>query len=206
MRSVRALSATLLLAAAATLGAAHAEDLDVPGLFDSAKASFGEKKYGKCLGDLTLLATEVGRLRVEGLTVRMPAAPAGWAAEDAEGNGGLGLLGLGSMTVVRRRYTKGEDTSVNAEVYADAPAMRGPFEAMVQNAALMGGAGMKVVTLKGRKALEQVDASNRSGSLIVLLKSANSMLKLEGSAISKDDLAAVANAFDLDALEKALSE
>lgn len=204
MRPVRTLASCLTLLA--LLGAARAEELDLPGLFDSAKASFGEKKYGRCLGDLTLIAAEVGRLRVEGLSARMAAPPAGWTADDAEGQASAGLPVLGAMTLVRRRYARGEGTEVTAEAYADAGAVRGTYDLLLQNAALMGGAGVKVVTVKGRKAIEQHDGSNRSGSLTVLLRVPGSLLKLDGSGVAKEDLHAVAGAFDLDALEKALAE
>lgn len=208
MRTSRLLSLSLLTAAAGiSLGVARADDLDVPALFASAKASYDAKHYGKALGDLVLVAGEVGRLRVDVLKTKVPAAPAGWTAEEAEGNAGMGWLALGGMSQVRRRYVKAEDTnaSVQVEVYADAATMVAPFQMMLGNAAFMGNA-MKVVTIKGRKALLQMQPEQKSGSLTVLLNTANSMLKLDGSGIAKADLDALAGAFDLDALEKAIAE
>ena len=68
----------------------------------------------------------------------------------------------------------------------------------------MGGA-VKVVTIKGRKALLQMQG-DKSGSLTIVLGSPNSALKLEGHGTAKADLEALAGAFDLDALEKVVAE
>jgi hypothetical protein len=204
MRKVRLLSlAALLAVAAAAFRAARADDLDVPALFGTAKASFEAKKYGKTLADLNLIAGEVGRLRLGVLQERLPAAPTGWTADEPEGNPGMGMFGLAGMSQVTRRYAKGEETSIRVEVYADAGTIVGPMQMMLANAGMM---GIKVVMIKGRKAVLELRGDAKSGSLTVLLNSPNSMVKFDGNGVTKADLEALANAFDLDALEKAIAE
>jgi hypothetical protein len=204
MPSIRLLTlAGLATAAALVLRPARADDLDVPALLTSAKTAFEQKKYGKTLADLNLVASEVYRLRMESLQKHLPAAPTGWTADEPEGNAGMGMFGMGALTTARRRYQKGDETSVQAEVYADAAAVVGPLQMMLANAAAV---GLKVITIKGRKALLELRGDAKSGALTVFLNSANSMLKLDGNGVAKADLEALANAFDLDALEKAIGE
>ena len=206
MRKARLFSLAVLTAVAGlTLGVARAEDLDVPALFGSAKASFEAKKYGKTMADLNLIAGEVGRLRVEVLRKTLPAAPSGWTADEAEGNAGIGALALGGFTAVNRRYAKGDDVSVRVELLADAPAVVAGVQSVLSMAGMMG-AGVKVITVKGRKALLQMNDDGKSGSLTILLTPPNSMLKLEGNGTAKAELEAFAGGFDLDALEKAVAE
>jgi hypothetical protein len=204
MRTIRLLLLSGLLAAVAVaFPAARADDLDVPALFGSAKASFEAKKYGKALADLNLIAGEVSRLRLSVLQERFPAAPAGWTADEPEGNAGLGMFGLGAMSSTRRRYAKGDETSIQTEIYADAGSVVGPMQMMLSNAGMM---GLKLVMIKGRKAILELRAEQKSGSLTILLNSPNSMVKLDGNGVTKADIEALANAFDLDALEKAINE
>jgi len=204
MRAGRIVSLAALTAVAGlTLGVARAEDLDVPALFGSAKASFEAKKYGKAMADLNLIAGELGRLRVEVLTKALPAAPSGWTADEPEGNAGIGAFAIG-FAQANRRYAKGDDVSVRVELYADAPAMVAPVQSLLSMAGMMGGA-VKVVTVKGRKAVLQMNG-DKNGSLMVLLAPPNSMLKFEGQGTPKGDLEAFAGGLDLDAIEKLVAE
>ena len=205
MRTVRLLSLAALTAVAGlTLGVARAEDLDVPALFGSAKASFEAKKYGKSMSDIALIAGEVSRLRVETLTKVVPAAPAGWTADEPEGNAGLAVFAIGGFSQVSRRYAKGDDVNVRVELFADAPMMASQMQTLLASAGMMGGA-IKVVTIKGRKAILQMNG-DKSGSLTVVLGSANSLLKFDGNGTTKAELEAFAGGFDLDAIEKAVNE
>jgi hypothetical protein len=115
------------------------------------------------------------------------------------------MLGMGGFTTVRRRYMKGEETSVQADVHVDAGALVGPIQMVMSNPAFQQ-AGLKVITIKGRKALLDVHAEQKSGSLTLVLNVPNCMVRLEGNGVAKADLEAVAGAFDLDALEKAIAE
>ena len=89
---------------------------------------------------------------------------------------------------------------------ADAPALMGSIQMMVQMAAMSGGK-QKVVTIKTRKAVLELDAENKSGTLTILLSTPNSMLTLRGNGVTKADLVDVfGGALDLDGLEKTIAE
>jgi hypothetical protein len=208
MRTFRRPVVAVLLAAAVLVGGSvrlFAEDLDVPKLFDSAKASFGEKRYGKCWSDLALVVAEVGRMRMEALKTVLPAGPTGWTAGEAEGDNAAGWAFLVGGTHVRRRSTRGEDGSLDVDLWADAPAMLTGLTMFIQNPAFVP-AGSKIVTIKGRRALLEYRKDDKSGKLMIVLGPPGSMLQVEARGVTNAELAdTIPAAFDLDAIEKAIS-
>lgn len=184
--------------------AAYAEDLDPLTLFESAKASYGEKKYGQSMSDLKLLFNEIGRRRVDQLRLTLPAAPAGWTAEDQDGDSGaLGAMFWGAGVTVKREYKKGDEARVTVELNADSPLV-GMMGMMFSNPAMMG-EGASVVTIKGKRAVLQYEKEAKRATLQLLLNSNTTLLKVEGSSVSKEDVTNVfGNALDLNAMETAL--
>ena len=201
------LIASLLAAALATgVGALVAEDIDPAAVLDSVKASYEAKKYGKALSDLQLVLAEIGRLRMEALKVKLPGAPSGWTAEEAEGQSGGGIAFLTMGTNVKRRYTKGEQSSMEIELWADAGTMLMGVQMLLSNPAFVP-QGQQIVTIKGRRAVLEFHKDDGRGTLTILLNAAGSMVKIEGSTITKADLTDVfGGALDLDAIEKAIQE
>ena len=201
MRPARVAAFLLLFASviAAGPGRGVAEDLDPNALFDSAKASYGQKKYGKAMGDLRLLMGEVARRRGDDLKTRLPDAPAGWTAGEAESEV---LAFFSSGIVVRRAYTK-EGSNVRLELVADSP-IAASFASVFAMAQMT---GQPIVKVKGRQAILEHDAQNRNGSVKLVLASNTALLSLEGDGVSKQDLVdGFGNALDLDGLERALQE
>lgn len=209
MRRIRlALLAAVLVPSLALAGAVRllAEDLDVPSLFDSAKAAFAEKRYGKSWSDLQLVMAEVARFRAEALKEVMPKAPAGWTAEEAQAGSAGGWAWVSLGTQVTRRYSKGESGSVEVQLTADAPAMLLTGLNMFLTNPAMVPAGSRIVMIKGRRGLLEYDKEGRSGNLQVLLNAPNAFLRIEGSDIAVGDIAeAFPAALDLDAIEKAIA-
>jgi hypothetical protein len=194
-----------LVALLASVRALLAEDLDPVALLDKAKASVQAKQYGKALSDLQLAAAEVGRLRIAVLQSKFPAAPAGWTADEAEGQAGQTWL-FGAGTNVKRRYHKGDQSSMDVDLWADSNAMWAGVQMVIGNPAFVQ-PGQQIVTIKGRRALLEFRKDDNAGSVSILLNAPNSLLRLEGNAIAKADLTDVfGNALDLDAIEKALQE
>lgn len=204
MRLVRRPFVVPLLAGAILLAGAvrlFAEDLDVPKLFDQAKASFGEKRYGKCWSDLQLVVAEVARLRMDSLKAALPAAPAGWTAEEAEGQSAGGWAWLSVGTQVKRTYRKGEETNAEIGIHADSPMM-----AMLMMKFQFVQGNTKNVTIKGRRALLEYDKEDKRGTLTVVLNVPNAYLEIQGNAVASGDLSdALPAALDLDAIEKAIA-
>jgi hypothetical protein len=189
-------------------GTLRADDVDPAALCDSAKASILAKKYGKAVSDLQLALAEVGRLRMEVLRTKLPGAPGGWVAQEAEGEMGAGLMWLSAGTNVKRRYTKAEDTNANVtlEVWADASGMLAGIQMMLTNPMFVP-QGSKIVTIKNRRALLEYHKDDKRGSLTIMLNAPGSFAKLEGNGVASADLTDVfGNGMDLDALEKAIQE
>jgi hypothetical protein len=186
-------------------GTLRAEDVDPVALCDSAKAAFQAKKYGKAVSDLQLALTEVARLRMEALKTKLPGAPAGWTAQDAEGEMAAGWAWLGAGTSVKRRYEKGE-ANMSLEVWADAGMITSSFQMMLSNPMFVQPPS-KIVTVKGRRAILEFRKDGNNGSLTIVLATPGAMVKLEGHGIAAADLTDVFGAHvDLDALEKAIQE
>jgi hypothetical protein len=180
-----------------------AEDLDPAALFESAKASYEAKKYGKAIADLKLLAGEVARRRGEVLKAFLPGAPAGWTAEEAEAADLAGGLFFAQGIQVRRRYTKGEAEG-EAELIVDSPMLAGAL-AMMQMAGQM--PGYSVVKVKGRTAILEQDKEAKSASVSIVLGGNTALLKISGRNVAKEDVVDVlGGAFDLDGLDKAIAE
>jgi hypothetical protein len=190
--------------ASAVAGVGLAEDLDPAALFDSARGAFNEKKYGKALSDLKLLVGEVSRLRAEQLKPLLPGAPAGWTAHEVDVNEGGGFAFLAQGVHLQRRYTKG-DGNVTVGLWIDSPMVA--TLSMMANPAFAQMSGNTVVKVKGRQAVLQLDAANKSGTLYVLLAGNAAVAQVEGHGVVKADLVdAFGGAFDFDRLEKAIQE
>lgn len=201
----RTFLALALVAAGAAAGAALAEDLDVPKLFDSAKASYAEKHYGKCWGDVQLIVAEVARMRMEALKAALPNAPEGWKAEEAEGSNTSGIAWFATGTQVKRRYTKGDETSANLELWADAGPILASIQMFLSNPGFVP-QGSKIVTVKGRRALLEYHKDGKEGNLSILLNVPNSFLKLEARGVTEKELSdGLPGGFDLEAIEKAIA-
>jgi len=198
----------LLLALAAAfatfaVGRAVADDLDVPKLFDSAKAAFGEKKYGKALRDTQDALAEIARLRAEAVKAALPGAPEGWKAEDAEGDL-QGFAWLAQGIDLKRRYTRGDETSAQLDLWVDAPIVVQSLSMAIANPAFVPGG--KIVTIKGRRALYEYSKENKTAKLTIQLQTPNSILVLEGRGLGDKELSdSFASSLDLDALEKSIA-
>ncbi len=207
----------LILASAITFsvlfaGAVAADDDEGPkpdDLFASAKAAYGEKKYGKALADLNQLSAAVAKLRVDQLKAALPGAPSGWTAEEATGDATGAAIFLAG-TSVKRGYSKGEGEAagrVDLELLADSP-MAAAIGAMITNPMLVQGQeGKSIVTIKNRKGLVEWMKGEKSGKLTLPLNSSTSIVTLSGSGLEKTEfMDAFAKAFDWEKLEKAIQE
>ncbi|HVY62295.1 MAG TPA: hypothetical protein VHF22_11615 [Planctomycetota bacterium] len=203
--------AALGLAVAITLGGAAAllaqedggTDINPDEVLASAKTNLEAKKYGKALQDLNLLVATVGKLRVESLKKTFADAPAGWTAEDAEGNSQAALLGVGLS--VKRRYQK-DPSSMDVELTADSPMLAMIAAAFTNPALVQGQEGKGFVTVKGRRGILEFHKDATNGELTFLLNNNTAMIKFTGTQVKKADLTEFAKSFDFDKMEKALQD
>ncbi|MFO0933795.1 MAG: hypothetical protein U1E39_13980 [Planctomycetota bacterium] len=201
-----------LLAAAVLVGLVgpavltRADDVDLPSTLDGVKTAIAEKHYGRALTDLQVVMAEVARLRTDVLKARLPAAPEGWTAGEAEGQDAAALAAIGGGTVVRRRYEKG-DARVTVELMVGGSMWAAPLQTILSNPAFVGG-GMKVVTVKGHRGLLEVRAEEKRATLSLLLNNVlNGVLKIEGDGVTREDVEKTfGNAFDYEAAEKVAAD
>ena len=205
---------SLALGGGAALLAQDEGELKPEDLFASSKGAYGEKKYGKCLADLNLLVGAVSKLRIEQIKPCLPAAPAGWKAEDPTGESiGAGFM-MGAGLTVKREYTKPApegseegEPRVTAELTVNSPLI-GMIASMLTNPMLLQGQeGSSVIKVKGKNALIEFRKGSKSGSLKLLLQDNTTLLTLSGDGIQRSDLADLfAKAIDVEKLEKVLAE
>lgn len=200
--------AAVLVAAAALVALvgpvvrSRADDVDLPGTLDGIKAAIAGKHYGRAQSDLQVVLAEVARLRTDALKERLPAAPEGWTAGEAEGQEAAALAVLGGGTVVRRRYEKG-DARVTLELMVGSSMWAAPLQTLLTNPAFLP-SGMKQVTVKGRRGLLEVRADEKRATLQLLLNNVlNGVLKIEGDGVTREDVEKTfGGAFDFEAAEK----
>lgn len=180
-------------------------------LFASAKAAYGEKKYGRTLSELSLLVGAISKLRVEQIKTVLPAAPEGWKAEDPSGDTTGAMVGFAGLAV-RRGYSKSggseEQPRVDLELVSDSP-MIGMVAPMFGNPAMVASQeGMSVINLKGNKrAILEWHKDTKGGNLKVLLGNSNCLLTITASNCAKTDLSDVfAKALDIEKIDKVLGE
>jgi hypothetical protein len=214
--AVRGLAAALVLGTGAALFAQDSTEIKPEDLFASAKAAYGEKKYGKTLADLQLLVGAVSKLRIEQLKPLLPAAPEGWKAEDASGESIGGGMMFGAGLTLKRDYRKaaaagaedsGDSAHTSVELMVNSPLV-GMIAPMLSNPSMLQGQeGMSVINVKGKKSLLEWHRDSKSGNLKILLGDNTTLLTIQGEGIQKADLSDIfAKAVDVEKLEKALAE
>lgn len=206
------LSVALAVAGGAGLRAQDTGEVKPEDLFASAKAAFGEKKYGKTLGELNLLVAAVSKLRVAQIKTVLPAAPEGWTAEDPSGDTTGAMTGFTGLAV-HRNYDKtgasaDAQTSVHLELVSDSPMISMVAPLFSNPAMVQAQEGMSLINLKGgKRAILEWQQEQKSGNLKVLLGSGNCLLTFSGSNIAKTDLSDVfVKVLDIEKIEKVLAE
>ena len=207
-----ALSGALAVAGGTALRAQDSGEVKPEDLFASAKAAYGEKKYGKTLGELNLLVAAVSKLRVAQIKTVLPPAPAGWTAEDPSADTTGAMTGFTGLAV-HRNYTKpgaADDgqPSVHLELVSDSPMISMVASLFSNPAMVQAQEGMSLVNLKGgKRAILEWQQEQKSGNLKVLLGNGNCLLTFSGSNVAKTDLSDIfAKVLDLEQIEKVLAE
>ncbi|MBU8543398.1 MULTISPECIES: hypothetical protein [Roseomonadaceae] len=119
-------------------------------------------------GDLAAARTALGEASqllqqraADGLVLALPAAPAGWTAEDAESQAAATIFG--GMTQASRSYRNGSDQTVRVEIAADNPMIA--QVAMILGNPAMAGAMGRLVRIGPHRGVQGQD-----GNITMLLK------------------------------------
>ncbi|MCZ6690941.1 MAG: hypothetical protein O7H41_15230 [Planctomycetota bacterium] len=205
---VSGLAFVVLLAVVAPLLVAQEEEGITPEeLFATAKAAYGEKKYGTAVSELNLLVSLINKIRVDVVQAALPAAPAGWTAKNPSSDNVGMLAAFGGGFSVSRRYKKeGTDSQVTLVVMADSPLVS-MFSAMLKNPMLLQAQGATLIKLGNQRAILEYEEDNNSGEVKFLINANTAVVTVKGKQIEKSVLlGSFAKAIDIAALEKAIQD
>jgi len=194
---------TLFLAAVClvSLTAASLAD-EITDQIDKGKSLYSAQKYSPAIQELNFAVGQIQNKLADLYKTALPNASAGWEADDAESQS-AGLAFMGGGISVKRHFYKNEGASVDVEVVSDSPLLSSVMM-MYGNPMFLG--GNKLVTVKGEKAVEEWNESDKSGKLSLVIES-RILVTISGSSLaSKDDLYTYANATDIAKLKAILKE
>lgn len=172
----------------ATAGLVRADD--VTDSVDEALKAYKDKDYASAAQALDAAAQLVRQKRGELFKDLLPAAPAGWTAEEATSQS-AGAAMFGGGVTAERRYTKG-DSSVTIKLITDSPIMQGVMM-MMGNPMFANADGGKLERIKGQKAIFK--NKDGSGSVNVVVNG-TLLVQIEASDVSEADLRKFAEAVD----------
>lgn len=152
--------------------------------------------YAGAAGTLDYAAQLIRQKRSEGLTDFLPEPIEGWTAEEATSQA-AGAAMFGGGTSAEREYSKDEAT-ITVRIMTDSP-MSQAVSMMLSNPMFAGADGGKLVRINKQKAIVKYEASQRSGS-INLVVAGTALISVEGDDAELDDLMAYAETIDYKAI------
>lgn len=152
---------------------------DVPARIEAARAAYGKGDLSRAARELEAVLTQLHQRLGKALAETLPTAMAGWQAEAPEIQG---LSQAGGGLSVSRAYAKG-DSSLNATLILDSPAVEAAIGLFVNPAAR---AGTKKVKVGPEDALLRYDGSTHAGELTMVIGS-RVLLEIEGDGITSGD-------------------
>jgi hypothetical protein len=163
---------------------------DVTASIDEAVKAYKNKDYAAAAEALETAAQLVRQKRGEGFKELLPAAPAGWTAEEATSSA-AGAAMFGGGVTAERNYRKG-NASMTVKLITDSPIMQGMMM-MISNPMFASADGGKLERIKGQRAIFKNQQGNGSVQIVV---NGALLVQIEGSDVSDADLRAFAQAID----------
>lgn len=192
---IAALAALAVLAGWA--GPALAAD-GVPARMEAARAAYQKGDLTRAAREMDAALGELHERLGRGFGEAMPPAPAGWTADAPEAQG-LGQVG-GGLSVTRAYL--GKDSSLNASLILDSPAVAAAAALFSNPAASAAQPNTRRVKLGSEEALMRWDAATRTGE-ITLVVGNRVLLEIEGDNLPNGDLLVeVAKGWNLAAIRK----
>jgi len=180
----RLLSVGLFFAA----GALRADD--VTDSIDEAVKAYKNNDYAAAAQSLDAAAQLVRQKRAELFKAVLPAAPAGWTAEEATSQAAAAAM-LGGGVSAERHYTK-DESSVTIKLITDSPLMQGVLMLM-SNPMFANADGGKLERIKGQKAVFKNKEGSGSVNVVV---NGTLLVQIEASQVSDADLHKFAESVD----------
>ncbi len=185
MRNKIIISSMILCVSVSALAA------DVGGRIDSGRAYYQKGDLAKAAQELEAALFDIQDRLGKSLSALMPAALAGWQADEAEYEG---LSSSGGGMSITRAYSKG-DSSLNASILLDNPAVTSALDPQPQET-------VKTVKIGAENAQLRWDNASHSGDISLVLGK-RVLLQIEGEDLASGDvLVDQAKGFDLAAIRK----
>lgn len=187
-RLTAALAAFILVTTTASVALAD----DVSDSINEALQLYKDGKFSEAVNSLNYASQLIQQKKGASLEAVLPAALAGWTAEDATSQA-AGAAMFGGGVTAERRYTK-DTSSVKIQVVTDSPMLQAVIM-MMSNPMFATSDGGKMETIGGQKAIVKVDNANKSGQVQIVVAN-RFLVTVEGEEITKDDITAYAKAID----------
>jgi hypothetical protein len=189
--NTRVLTMALLLGAAA-LPSARADD--VTDQIKEALTAYDRKDVPTAIAGLEAALNMLRQHRADAYGALLPAAPAGWKADDVE-TMSLGVAIMGGGTGATRQYHKGDDT-VKVSILADSPLLQVMSGLASSGIAAMG--GMRTQIINGRRTIYAKD-----DNAFMAIVGDRILVRVEGSGQTEATLKQFLTAVDFAAVERA---
>jgi hypothetical protein len=185
----------LALAGVAVLAAVSPAD-EISDSIAGAQSAYQSGDYKSASTELQTALVAVNQKLIDLLVARMPAAPAGWKAEDAAGVDASALgMGFYASLVVERTYYPPSGSTIDFTIAANSPLLK-TYRALSANPTLASvgeQSGMKTVRVCGYDAVEQF----QNESEMHILAGNGTLISITGdSPADAKDIRTLANATD----------
>ena len=167
---------------------------DVTDQINEALTAYGRKDLPTAMAGLEAALNLMRQSRADVYGALLPAAPAGWAADDVE-TIAAGLAMAGGGTGASREYRKG-DATVKVSILADSPVLQAMSAVVSSGIAAMG--GMRTLIVNGRRTLYMKD----DGAYTTIVGD-RILVRVEGRGQPEEVLKQFLTAIDFVAVEKA---
>jgi hypothetical protein len=185
----------ILLSVFALPSMLRAEQDPVLRSIEEASRQYREGGFSAALISLDAASQVIRQKKCNALERLLPKPMSGWTSQQ-EGTATAGNAAFGGAITAEQRYTKAQSL-ITVRFSTDSPMMQSML--MMFNNPIFSSSAGTAELIKGQKAI--VDFSETSGNINMLVGS-NTLITIEGTSVTRDELIAAAGMIDMDALTR----
>jgi hypothetical protein len=179
-----------------TLGFAYADD--VTDTINQALNNYKEGKLSDAAQNLDYAAQMVRQKKGTELQKFLPAALAGWKAQDSKSEA-MGASMFGGMLSAERKYEK-DQSIINIKIITDSPMLQSMMM-IFSNPMLASSDGGKLQNIKNQKAIVKYNTEDKSGKISIIVAN-KYLIEIDGETVDQQALIDYASAVDFDTMIK----
>ena len=184
------LALALIVSISFGIGAAFADDDEIPGQLQTALKLYKDGKLSQAISELEFALAQMRQKKGEAFTKLFPKAPDGWKAEKAKAeSAGSAMMGGGITASQEYRRTSGPGR-VHMEVMSDSPLLQSLGMILSNPMLMQGGSQGKLIRFKGNKGLLKDQGKHAELQAVI-----NNKVLFVVKASRVDDAAKVAKTF-----------